>query len=440
MQVSTAAPTARYPLTSGQSTYYARMREQPEMSGSIAAAYRIEGELDVGRFAKALARTVAQHDALRIGLCDEQTDVPRQMVRPEPDNASLLSLQQVRSSSEEQFGRYVQLVHGKDLAEPWDLATDYPFRFRLLRHSPTVHAFLAVFSHVAVDGRGMALVLRDLWHNFEQDTAQPDGPSVPQRKSFVLAAQQHASSASPKAVGFWRQRIAENHPSGEPARARPDAAQQQGVTVRATLSGAERKLLRDRARTFGCTEFQMTMAALADAVLSETFVGDRLHVWLPVDTRSPEEFDTSGMFTVSLPVALSRTSSLTEMTRQLRDEVMAVAAYRQMDPVTLSALHSSFREIDTRRGWSIAATYFNRDQNPGERRARDIVARPGSYPANSYFISRGVELDVVGGVESLRISVAFDSAFSADGTADRLVNAFSVGLGGVDLEVVAHEA
>ncbi|WP_328552157.1 condensation domain-containing protein [Streptomyces sp. NBC_00358] len=433
MQASTAAPTVRYPLTSGQSSYYARVRERPEMSSSISAAYRIEGELDVARFAEAVARTVAQHDALRIGLCDEQADVPSQLVRPQPDNSALLSLQQVRSSSEAQFDRYVRLVHGKDLAEPWDLATEYPFRFRLLRRSPTVHAFLASFSHVAVDGRGMSLVLRDLWQNFEQDTAQPDGPSAPQRESFVSAAEQHAADASAKAAGFWRQRVAENRPSGEPAPARPDTAEQQGVTVRVTLSGAERKLLRERARTFGCTEFQLTMAALAYAVLTETATGDRVHVWLPVDARSPADFDTSGMFTVSLPVALPRTASLTEMTRQVREEVMAVAAYRQVDPATLTELQSSFRESDARRGWSVMATYFNRDQNPGERSARGIVARPGSYPADFQYLSRGVELDVVGGAASLRIALALDPAFSADGTADRLVDAFSAGLGGVHL-------
>jgi hypothetical protein len=139
------------------------------------------------------------------------------------------------------------------------------------------------------------------------------------------------------------------------------------------------------------------------------------------------------MFTVSLPVALPRTASLTEMTRRIREEVMAVAAYRQIDPVTLAELQSSFRENDTRRGWSVLATYFNRDQNPGERAARGIVARPGSYPADFQYISRGVELDVVGGVTSLRIALALDPAFSADGTADRLVNAFSAGLGGVHL-------
>jgi hypothetical protein len=110
-----------------------------------------------------------------------------------------------------------------------------------------------------------------------------------------------------------------------------------------------------------------------------------------------------------------------------------VAAYRPIDPLTLAELQSSFRENDTRRGWSVLATYFNRDQNPGERAARGIVARPGSYPADFQYISRGVELDVVGGVTSLRIALALDPAFSADGTADRLVNAFSAGLGGVHL-------
>ncbi|WP_344641085.1 condensation domain-containing protein [Kitasatospora cystarginea] len=435
IQASTAAPTARYPLTSGQSSYYAQERARPEMSSSISATYRIEGELDVARFAEAIARTVGQHDALRIGLCDDvRLGTPTQLVRHQPDNASLLSCQQVRSSSEEQFSRYARLVHGKDLAEPWDLTTEYPFRFRLLRHSPTVHAFLASFSQVALDGRGMALVLRDLWQNFEHDTAHPDFPSVPQRPSFVRAAEQHAAGGSPRTAGFWQQRIAENCPSGEPPTERPDTIDQpRCVMAQATVSGAERAMLRERSKTYGCTEFQLTIAALAHAVLTEVATDDRLHIWLPVDARSPGDFDTSGMFTVSLPVALPRTGSLLEMARQVREEVMAVAANRQMDHAALAALQASFRETDTSRGWTVSAGYSNRDQNPGEKVAQGVVARPGSYPADFQYISRGVELKVLGGAGSLSITLALDSVFSADTAADRLLNAFSAGLGGIRL-------
>ncbi|KJK58010.1 condensation domain-containing protein [Saccharothrix sp. ST-888] len=435
MQASTAAPMARYPLTSGQSSFYAQTRAQPEMSGSLSAAYRIEGELDVARFAEAVARTVGQHDALRIGLCDDgRLGDPTQLVRHQPDGASLLSCQQVRSSSEEQFSRYARLVHGKDLAEPWDLSTEYPFRFRLLRHSPTVHAFLASFSHMALDGRGMALVLRDLWNNFEHDTAHPDRPSVPQPQSFVRAAEQHAAGGSPRAAGFWRQRIAENCPSGEPPTERPDTTgQRRCVIAQATVSGAERAMLRERSRNHGCTEFQLTIAALAHAVLTEVATDDRLHVWLPIDARSPEDFDTSGMFTVSLPVALPRTGTLREMTRQVGTEVMAVAANRQMDHTTLAALQASFRENDTSRGWTVVASYFNRAQNPGEKAVQGIVARPGSYPADFQYESRGVELAVLGGAGPLNITLALDPVFSADTAADRLLSAFSAGLGGIRL-------
>ncbi|AUG80431.1 hypothetical protein CFP65_5744 [Kitasatospora sp. MMS16-BH015] len=437
MQTSSGGSAKRYPLTPGQASHHARSRSAPEVSTSLSVTYRIDGELDVERFIEALDSTVARHDCLRIGLSEEDGRPPVQWARPAPGRAALIRCQQVRSSSEEQFTRYAKLVHRSDLAEPWDLSAGYPFRFRLLRHSPGLHAFLASFSHVALDGRGTALVLRDLWHAFEYGPTGPGAETMAPAASFVEAAERGTAGPHEASGAFWDQRISEARQFA-PRQFAPRPAELPGddqpsyTAAHATVTGAERSELRAYAKSFRATEVQVAIAALANAVFAET-AEDHLHVWLPVDARTFGESDTSGMFTVSLPVSLRRTDGIAEMIRQVRNEVMSVAAHRQVDHATASAVSESFRERDGVRGWMLSTGYFNNDQNPGEKSVRGIVARPNGYPADTRYSSRGAELKVLGSTESLRVTLALGSRFAADPAARRIFDSFAADLGGVRL-------
>ncbi|WP_231591513.1 hypothetical protein, partial [Saccharothrix sp. ST-888] len=94
---------------------------------------------------------------------------------------------------------------------------------------------------------------------------------------------------------------------------------------------------------------------------------------------------------------------------------------------------ASCQKYNTSPGWTVVASYFTPAQNPMDKAVQGIVASPGSYPAHLHYTSPGVELAVLGGAGPLNIALALDPVFSADPAADRLLSAFSAGLGGIRL-------
>ncbi|GAA2264342.1 hypothetical protein GCM10010430_56250 [Kitasatospora cystarginea] len=377
-----------------------------------------------------------QHDALRIGILDESGRDPLQWVRDEPDVKTLVDCRQVKSSSEEQFSRYVAMVLGKDLSDPWDLAVGYPFRFRILRYSPTVHAFLASFSHVALDGRGVALVLRSLWRNYEHQAAGAPGWPEPTPDSFVLAAGRHGGSEAPgraEAAEFWSKRLAGRAPVEVPREDFQERSEPgECVVANAVVRGAERTALRSLSRLSGCTEFQLAVSAIADAAFAVTSA-DRVDVWMPMDARTPSEEKTSGMFTVSLPISVERGKDPRQVVRQVRREVMAVAAYRNVDSATLTEIQERITPGGKTPGPKLVVSYFNRDLSPGEKTYESFTARPGSYSADYRYISSGMELKIIGGVNSLNLTLVLGPQFSAPAVVQRVMSAFSSRLGGISI-------
>jgi condensation domain-containing protein len=144
-------------------------------TSTVELPYRVEGPLDVDAFVEALASLVDRHDALRLAFCDCTGDT-HQWARESPAWSDLLDCRDVTAATDEQFVRYARQVATRDTLAPWDLASELPFRFRLLRRSPHVHAFLATFAQVAVDGGVRSILGGELWQAYAAAVTDMDPP------------------------------------------------------------------------------------------------------------------------------------------------------------------------------------------------------------------------------------------------------------------------
>jgi hypothetical protein len=297
--------TMELPLTAGQSRLFELLRENSARCPTICCCFRIPGELDIDRFINSIEILVARHEALRIEILDRPGRPPRQRIRGLPPRKDLLSCQNVLARSEEQFSRYLRHVAVQEQQRDWG-AGAYPFRFRLFRYGTAVRVLMVALSHLAVDGIGAEVLVRDLMR-IDADTLAGRPLRGPAGPGFAeLVARQSAAS------GTSSRRFTERHPSGTPSLTRfdvasPSTAERAGRARQfyLSLAGPELSALREQASRHGGTEFTWILAAFARTVFQ--FIGqDRIEISVPVNLRNPAEREVAAMCVVPVPVVIDR--------------------------------------------------------------------------------------------------------------------------------------
>jgi hypothetical protein len=297
--------TAELPLTVGQLRRLERVRDNADVCPTVCCCFRISGELDIDRFTDSVEILVSRHEALRIEILERPGREPRQRIRGVPPRAGLVSCQEVAARSEEQFSRYIRHVAARQLHQDWDAAA-YPFRFRLFRYTPTAHVLMVALAHIAVDGIGAEILIRDLMRTYLDSLAGRPPRGLPQHRFADSIARQAAAG------GKGSRRRPEGDPPSSPLPTRfdvppPDPAERGGRARQFSLSltGMELAALREQAGLQGWTEFTWVLAAFARTVFQFTRQ-DRIKILVPVNLRSPAEREVVGMYVLGVPVVIER--------------------------------------------------------------------------------------------------------------------------------------
>jgi hypothetical protein len=301
-----SAETAELPLTAGQLHLFDLLRDNPARCPTICCCFRIPGELDIDRFTDSIEILVARHEALRIEILERPGREPRQRIRGLPLREDLISCQNVLARSEEQFSRYIRHIAVQEQQEDWD-AGAYPFRCRLFRYGPAAHVLIVGLSHLAVDGIGAEILIRDLMRIYADILSgrPPDG--LP-RRGFADSVARRAATGGTVPRGLADER----DPSGlfRPTRfdVPPVDPAERGARARQfslSLARTDLAALRKQASLHGGTEFAWILAAFARTVFR--FTGqDRIKISVPVNLRSPAERDVVGMYVLPVPVVIER--------------------------------------------------------------------------------------------------------------------------------------
>jgi hypothetical protein len=415
-----------FSLTQGQFQHYRMLARFPELRPSIWTSYRISGSFDAAALAAAVAAVVRRHDALRIGVRSAPGELPEQWIRDVPPGRLLISWRRVRSDSRQQFERYVRHVMASGRSERWDLAEQYPFKFILLKYSEELHAFLAGFSHMAMDATARDIVLRDLWCLYRAHGNVAGGEFPSESKRFADAA---------RSLAGMNERYSRRLRQGRPERAIPTAppitqfrAEHAPRTVGSNhvfdfaLDGSPLTELRSAIHGTEFTEFQWIFAVLARTVFLFS-PQDRIKFSVAIDMRGPAERDLAGMFVVMVPAIVDRPDTLAgaRFLSHVKQELFsAMLAYRQADSGTLDQiLRDSSEQWGARAEVGLSISYRNlTPDQPGRPVEPANVERDVYFPTLNYSV-RGISTEVVSLPDTLQFRLAFSGRmFSTDGAHD----------------------
>jgi hypothetical protein len=402
------------PLTYGQEQHHRALVAAPGLRTSLYVSFRIGGPVRVPALLAALADLVRQHDAFR-GSIYSTVDGLRQRALAPPPAGRLLTLTAVRAASEEQFSRYAAGVLGREVAAGWGPDAYYPFRFRLLRASPTLHALLGVFAHSHFDGRARDLVVRDLWAGYRQRTGDQPHPPVPLAEPFLDAARaQRARFAAKIAANtrYWRDRLTGCPPRCEFGTPVAGADPAGGYhTAEHTVAGPSLARLHARRQADGGTQFQWAAAAFASALFAMT-AQDRIAIHLAVDSRRAAEREVVGMFATVLPLVIDRPADPAALPATVARELVNAVAHQHVEPAALTRAGDRGPRLDRDVAISfVAAVSRPAPAVPGLRLTQ------GAYPLPVGRTCRGLELSVRSAPEALQLSlVARADRFSAQAT------------------------
>jgi condensation domain-containing protein len=145
------------PLTWGQGSLWAKLQRDPGCSINYSRVLTVRASgITVATAAAAIGRVVERHEALRTRL-RPGTGTVTQVV----SGAGSIPIA-VTDSRDSTLGADVDAAVADFLGTQFDYYQDFPLRARLLTVGGEVRSVVLNFAHIAADGGGAAIVLRDL--------------------------------------------------------------------------------------------------------------------------------------------------------------------------------------------------------------------------------------------------------------------------------------
>ncbi|MFC0436902.1 condensation domain-containing protein [Kutzneria buriramensis] len=323
--------------------------QQADMDGDsrVWQSFDLRGELDVEALVAALESVVTRHDALRLRLLPGEP--PRQHA---VDESARIELQQVECDSEAEFLDHVEARLVEELDTRWDLADGPPARFLLCRFTPEHHVLCAVFARFAVDGRGQRLFAAELWAAYADLRAGGTPPTEP-ATGFLAAATRSMASLGRRAVAnaaYWRKALAP-----DPAFAALGELQRRSgdsVVRDFFLAGSARRALAQDADRLRCTEFEVLLARIGDAV-ADVLDLSRLIILTLNDFRTVDDRDVIGSFARGVPIVLDRDAVAGISPQQVQRTLLRGRVHGYVPP---DAMADCQQELARAHGLSVPGT------------------------------------------------------------------------------------
>uniref|UniRef100_UPI0018F46CFC condensation domain-containing protein n=1 Tax=Streptomyces sp. N35 TaxID=2795730 RepID=UPI0018F46CFC len=309
--------------------------EGPSATYNIPFALRLEGPLDTGALAAAVADVVTRHESLRTLLVESEDGTPHQVVVPAAEASVPMRVVDVSADAVDAALRVF-------VATGFELDKDLPLRATLFRTAPREHVVAFVFHHTAADGASMAPFLTDLITAYDarrQGDAPDFVPLAVQYKDYsvwqrdMLGDEGDPDSVASEQLAYWRGELAGvPQPVQLPLdRPRPTSASHRGGYVDLELAPELVSGIGRLASAHGATAPMVAQAVLA-VLLHHLGAGNDLTIGSPIEGRADEQLEELvGFFanTWVLRVDLSRNPTFDELLDQVRER--ALGAYDNQD-------------------------------------------------------------------------------------------------------------
>jgi len=319
---------AEIPPTPAQRRLWFLERLEPESSTfTMAAAFRVLGELDAAVLQEALLMLEERHDALRMRIV-EREGLPILTVS---SPGSLKMKYREALSEESELRRTLELF----AAEPFSADSLSWTRVLLLRRSEQEHILCFAQSHMISDGRTVDLLTRELCDLYAS-LAAGRKPSLPAPAISYLehAARLAAAPPDTEALHAWRADLAGLPPTLELPTDRPRAAspRRRGAQIPVHIPEPIARDLETRARQGGPTLFTLVLSAWV-GLLHRWSGREDLAVGIVTAGRSSADTDhTFGPFINALPIRsrVEETTSLAELTSSLQQRMLFALEHAQI--------------------------------------------------------------------------------------------------------------
>lgn len=250
---------------------------------NLPLAVRISGDLDVDALRRSIRWLIDRHEVLRCAISDTQ-DGPVATPRP-VDEVPGLTVVDVRDSGEPA----TSVVEG-ELRRPFALAAgEMPIRAVLVRYGDREHLACLVVHHIAADGWSVGVIAEELGVAYAAFAAgrAPALPPLELQYADVVYRRRGAPAELDAQGRWWREALA-----GAPqvldlptSRTRQAQRRLRGAVSEFALSAELVGGVRELARSAGCTEYMVLLAALS-ATLAARSGQEQFLIGTPVANRA----------------------------------------------------------------------------------------------------------------------------------------------------------
>ena len=302
---------------------------------NLAAAFHLEGLLEIASLARSLNEIVRRHEALRtaFGLVDGE---PVQLIAPTLElELPVIDLQPWAKHEREQRLRELSAAEAR---RPFNLHEHPLFRATLLRLDEGEHVLLMTVHHIIADAWSVGILLRELsvlYNAYQRGEEAPFSDLTVQYADYaVWQRQQMTGAALDQDLEYWKQELAGAPPvlelSGDPTLRTPEefTGAREPITLSKELSDA----VRTRSRDEGVTLFMTLLASFT--LLLQRYRGENdILVGTPIAGRTSSETQHSiGCFvnTLVLRTRLSNNPTFRELLAQVRKTAIAAYAHQEL--------------------------------------------------------------------------------------------------------------
>lgn len=199
-----------FPLSHNQRSIWLHHILHPQtVANHVVQAIQFQNEIEIDNFREALQKITNRHDALRTTIVEVDGEPVQQVSAHQP----VFFQQEDASAWSDQF------LNDRLLAEsnrPFDLAQGPLFRAFLFSQSPQNHIFLFSLHHIITDMWSIAILLKELFHYYNELRGTTKKKLPPLRKSYHdFADKQQAllnSTEGKQLQAFWQQQLSGDLP------------------------------------------------------------------------------------------------------------------------------------------------------------------------------------------------------------------------------------
>jgi len=302
---------------------------------NLPYAFDLRGPCDLHALRLALLDIVTRHESLRTLFRDAEHGVVPHLL-PADEFDDLLA---VTDSTPAELDRHIAAEAGT----PFDLASQIPFRARVLRWAHDRAVLVFSFHHIAFDGASLEPFLRDLSTAYaaRREGAQPDWTPLPvqyadfaQWQRTLLGPSDETGSLAHRQLAYWRDALTDL-PDELPlprVRARPTDGSGRAERIAFRIDPGLHRRAAHFAQAHHATLFMVLQSALV-AVLRRFGAGADVFIGTPGEGRFDEQLkDVIGYFVNSLVLRVDASGHPTfrELLARVRAADLAAYAHQEV--------------------------------------------------------------------------------------------------------------